>query len=397
MDIRSTKLAISHIFKIGRTPHLIGKHGLGKSSVVAQWCKENGYKMVDVRLGQMADAGDIIGLPEFHTDSNGVKYTKYVLPDFFPREPKTVIFLDEINRASKDLLQAVFELIYDKRLKGVDLPADCHVIAASNPATDDYAVLDFSDSAFQDRFVHLNFSPKESEFVEYMKTKGYAHSGMLAFLTEDPRMMDDGNLQAVDLSFVKPSRRSWDAAFQIERAYDNGEMDKSMFMEIASGIVGSTATIAAIAYKESHVGSLKGADLIDTYHTGEIRSRLLKAVEKGRTDIIGNSLQDIDSVFKKRKGLTLQQGLNIIALAKDLSPEQTYTLMTYIARNHDCCNNVEGMDGGGNPDEAGLLNNDDLISVLDKTRAAREKAAKAAETAKAKKAKKKVETEEAPF
>lgn len=358
---------------------MIGKHGLGKSSVVAQWCAENGYEMVDVRLGQMADAGDIIGLPEFHSDENG-KYTKYVLPDFFPRKPKTVIFLDEINRASKDLLQAVFELIYDKRLKGVNLPADCHIIAASNPATDDYAVLDFSDSAFQDRFVHLEFSPSEKEFIDYMRDyKGFAASGFLAYLQEDPRMMDDANLQGIDMSFIKPSRRSWDAAFQIEKIYDEGKMDKNMLMSIVSGIVGATATIAAIAFKESHVGSINPVEVLDGYHTGEIRSRVVTTVKKGRTDLIGDLIQNMDKEFKEREksGLTNQQGLNIISLAKDLTPEQTYALLTVIAQNHNCCNNVEGMDGGGNPDEAGLLNNDDLISVLTKTREAREKAGKA--------------------
>lgn len=395
MNINETKAAISHIFAIGRTPHLIGKHGLGKSSVVAQWCKENGYEMVDVRLGQMADAGDIIGLPEFHTDENG-KYTKYVLPDFFPRKPNTVIFLDEINRASKDLLQAVFELIYDKRLKGVALPANCHIIAASNPATDDYAVLDFSDSAFQDRFVHLEFSPSEKEFVDYMKdVKGFTSSGFLAFLQEDPRMMDDANLQGIDMSFVKPSRRSWDAALQIEAMYDAGKMDKNMFMSIVSGIVGATATIAAIAFKDTHVGSINPVEILDGYHTGDIRSRVLNAVKKNRTDIIGDMIQNMDKEFKAREktGLTNQAGLNIISLAKDLNPEQTYALLTTIAQNHSCCNNVEGMDGGGNPDEAGLLNNDELISVLTKTKEARERAGKAIEKAK----KKTKKSEEIPF
>jgi MoxR-like ATPase len=167
MKVTELKAALTAVFSIGRTPNIIGLHGTGKSSVVYQWAAENGYKVSERRLGQMADAGDLIGLQEFirDTKTGNATHTKHVLPDWFPREENTIVFLDEVNRAHKDLLQAVFELVYDKSLAGVKLPKNCHVVAASNPATDDYAVLDFSDSAFQDRFVHIQFTPTKEEWL----------------------------------------------------------------------------------------------------------------------------------------------------------------------------------------------------------------------------------------
>lgn len=385
MNIASLATVLPLMAELQKTVMLHGEHGTGKSQVIRQIWEKLGYKVADVRLGQMADAGDLIGLPQFMKDKDGKDYLKYVFPDFFPRQEKTVIFFDELNRAPKDILQGVFEMVLDYSLKGVKLPKDTVIICAVNPATDDYAVLDFSDKAFQDRFVHIKFNPTPSEFHNYMKTK-FPTSGLLAYTQEDNKMLS-GKLQSFDINFVEPSRRSWEVAFKLEEMYDNGRISRDNFMEVLMGVVGLEATTAGMTFKDTHVGSIKGKDIVENYHTGEIRSRLLKAVEKGRTDIVGNSLQEINEIFveRKTKGLTAQEGKNIIDLASDLGAEQTYTLISMIASNHDCCSNVEGMPETG--DGAGLLGNDDLVAVLDKTRAAREKAAKAMEKRKKKEAK----------
>lgn len=404
MDIKSTKSALRIARKLGVTLNLISAHGEGKSSVVRQYAKEDKMNYREFRTGQAADAGDLTGLPEFNMvnaiDVDGselvYKVTDFVLPAWFPRQKNTVVFFDEVNRGAKDILNGVFEAILDLSMKGIPFPEGCQVVAAMNPPTGDYSgTIDFDDKAFQDRFVHVSFKPTFQEFYSYQNAK-YADSGFIAFLQEDDKMLRCGNLESFGLDFVIPSPRSWETAFKLERLFDNGELDRSLFMEMMLGIVGPTATTAAMTYKDTHVGSIKGKDLIENYHTGEIRSRLLKAVQKGRTDIVGNSLQEVNELFGARKavGLNEQEGMNVVALARDLSPEQGYTLLSMIANNHECCSNVVGMP---ETDEgSGLLANDDLIAIIEKTKVAREKASKAAEKAKAKKAKKE-EPSEVPF
>lgn len=400
MNITDLKIALPIVAKLKRTVMLHGEHGVGKSQVIRQIFEGLGYKVADVRLGQMADAGDLIGLPQFMKDASGQDYLQYVFPDFFPRQEKTVIFFDELNRAPKDILQGVFEMVLDYSLKGVKLPNDTVIVCAVNPATDDYAVLDFSDKAFQDRFVHVKFAPTDAEFFSYMRTK-FPNSGLLSYTQEDPKMLRDGSNQAFGLDFVKPSRRSWEVAFRLEELYNAGTVNKDIFRELLMGIVGLEATTAGFAYLQTFVGSIKGKDLIENYHTEETRSRLLNAVKKNRTDIVGNALQEINEEFiaRKESGLTNQEGNNIISLARDLSPEQAYTLFTLITGNSDCSSKVEGF--AVTEEGSGLLGSDELVELLMKTKTAREKAGKAAEAAKEKK-KKKAEkegkvTEEVPF
>lgn len=382
MNIKGLKEAMIAAREINKTLHLIGEHGTGKSSVIRQLLEAAGYAVVDVRLGQMADAGDIIGLPEFHTDlETKKKFTKYVLPDFFPRTKKVVIFLDEINRSSKDLLQAVFELVLDKSLKGNLMPEDCHVIAASNPATDDYAVLDFSDSAFQDRFIHIKFTPSEQEFFEYCKAK-YPTSAALSFVQEDKKSLSDGGLQSFNLDFVKPSRRSWEGTVMpLEAMYDAGKLDKNVFYEMVNGVVGATVGTAYKTYKENHVSSIKAADVMEDY--SKVRDTLLKIKAKGRTDILGNLLQDFTDEFTKRDGLELSEANNIIDCMGDLDPERAYTLGTIIVDKQQCTKNVRipaGVTSEMSTD--GLLNSDRLEALFAKVKVLRAEGQKEIEEAK---------------
>ena len=42
---------------------LVGKHGIGKSEILTSYFNSKGLKVVTLFLGQMADPGDIIGIP----------------------------------------------------------------------------------------------------------------------------------------------------------------------------------------------------------------------------------------------------------------------------------------------------------------------------------------------
>ncbi len=42
---------------------LVGKHGIGKSEILSHYFEAKGFKLVSFFLGQMSDAGDLIGLP----------------------------------------------------------------------------------------------------------------------------------------------------------------------------------------------------------------------------------------------------------------------------------------------------------------------------------------------
>ena len=133
MKIQTLKECLPYLFEANIATLVIGHHGVGKSQAVAQYAKEQKIGFMDLRLGTQ-DVGDLLGLAEFVTELQPYTFTnpetgkeetgtrevkvatKFMRPDWFPTDPdsKGIIFMDEINRARRDVLQAVFQLVLDK-------------------------------------------------------------------------------------------------------------------------------------------------------------------------------------------------------------------------------------------------------------------------------------------
>lgn len=333
MNITQLKQSLPFLIKSGLVPNIIGKHGIGKSSVVAQYAKENGYSFHPFFLGQMSDNGDLLGLPEFDRDKNGKALSvSFIHPAKLPKKPRSILFFDELNRASKELLQAIFQLALEGTLHDYVLPEDSAIIMAMNPATDDYSVLDFADKAFADRFVHINLDPTHEEFHTYM-TSRYGTSTVSEFLRQQTKLLEETDLKAVSLDFVKPSRRSWDRLQKLELT----GMPENLFREAGMGIVGTAAMIAYSSWKETQIRVVEGKDIIENY--SKVREKFLgyfKNVQTGemlevpRTDIIStvcSSFSDELTAKLKNGGLSQAEAQNVAAFLIDAPVENSYATL----------------------------------------------------------------------
>lgn len=310
MNITQLKQSLPFLIKSGLVPNIIGKHGIGKSSVVAQYAKDNGYSFHPFFLGQMSDNGDLLGLPEFDRDRNGKALSvSFIHPAKLPKKPRSILFFDELNRASKELLQAIFQLALEGTLHDYALPEDSAIIMAMNPATDDYSVLDFADKAFADRFVHINLDPTHEEFHTYM-TSRYGTSTVSDFLKQQTKLLEETDLQAVSLDFVKPSRRSWDRLQKLELT----GMPENLFREAGMGIVGTAAMIAYSSWKETQVKIVDGKEILENY--AKVRDRFVgyfknpqtgQPLETPRTDIVSTvCLSFSEEMSNRLKSSTLK-------------------------------------------------------------------------------------------
>lgn len=343
MNIKQAQIAIEYCRRARITPHFIGKHGIGKSAMVYQWAAANGYEVAEIRVGQMADAGDLIGLQEFIKDQKtGEAFsTRHILPDWFMKATKpgakVVIFIDELNRGAKDLLQAIFELVYDLSLKGTKISEESFIVAASNPPTENYAVLDFSDSAFSDRFCHIKLEPTHEEFLAYCR-KVAPTSSMADFIQDYPQMLEDKDLKDFDLDFVKPSRRSNIRITMLEAVKAPAEIELELFM----GIVGFEAANTYLKYRETNFKSIRGEDVLNNYK--KVSKDVKSAVKKGRSDLLGTVNQELDQLFKNMTSLTQQQAENLADFGSDLSAEHAYALGIIVKNNSHCTLNISDVD-----------------------------------------------------
>ncbi len=148
-------------------PMFVGPPGIGKSEVVQQWCKMNGYQMIDFR-GALVEAPDLIGFP-FVTVVGGRQVTSHVTPDFWPTEGKGVLFIDEINRANTSVLNAFMQLLTDRKLHKYTLPKEWLIVSAINPEDSGNNDVTTMDDAFKSRFTMFNIDFDKNSFVDYMK------------------------------------------------------------------------------------------------------------------------------------------------------------------------------------------------------------------------------------
>lgn len=254
------------------TPFIWGHRGMGKSSLVHQIAVENGWGFIDLRCSQL-EASDVRGLPNPGEDGR----THYLPPADMPvgdmtlteieaelgevpkdsdieaerqyyiklqemqrRFQRGILFIDEVNRAQDDVLQAVFQLVLDRRVGQYVLPPGWCVVAAGN-FMEGYMVSGFNDAAFLDRFCHVTLSGGETTLEEWVYYMSQVHEGaasdVIEFASQNMKHLD-GDIQG-ELGFtVQPSRRSWEAVVRVQKAMASGSFSETAYTETLSGLIG---------------------------------------------------------------------------------------------------------------------------------------------------------------
>lgn len=182
-------------------PLFSGPPGVGKSHIVQQWCRENGYEYIDLRAAYL-EAPDVRGFPIIVTDDKGRQRMATATPDSFPDEGKGIIFLDEVNRGTTSVMNCFMQLLSDGKIDRWIMPKGWFVVAAINP--DGGASYDTNpmDPAFRDRFVEFKVEYDKVALVEFMKASDYhedlinwVDSGLFKYTT--PEVIANSNVNGV--------------------------------------------------------------------------------------------------------------------------------------------------------------------------------------------------------
>ena len=148
-----------------------GKHGVGKTATILNAFATHGLKFQYFSASTMDPWVDFIGVPKEKTDENGNSYLDLVRPKHFQEDQVEAIFLDEFNRSSKKVRNAVMELIQFKSINGKKFNNLKIIWAAINPEDDEEGKYDVEalDPAQLDRFhvcVDVPYVPSAAYFRE---------------------------------------------------------------------------------------------------------------------------------------------------------------------------------------------------------------------------------------
>lgn len=286
---------------------LRGDHGIGKSQIVRQVAKiiasnENipEFEVIDRRLSQMSE-GDMIGLPS--TDGN---VTRFNPPNWYKDAclKPCVLFLDELNRATHEVMQAAFQIVLDRELNGWKLHPQTRVFSAINSSAN-YTVNEI-DPALLDRFWVLDLNPSTNDWLTWARSDlGNIHPSIVDFITAEDKWLDPP--MNAELGTVHPSRRSWERLSRtLESAGVADDPNHTMFYPLCLGFIGVDATIKFTDFAKSIDNRVSGEEVINSY------SKVKAKLERMGPERLNGVIEKVtEYVGKECKKLTDKQGKNL--------------------------------------------------------------------------------------
>ena len=316
-----TFTTVAPIIAQARHPIMIrGGHGKGKSQVVYAMADKleaiDGISriVVERRASQMTE-GDLLGLPDPDGRKiNGERATTFCPPDWFVQactEP-CILFLDEVDRATLEVRQGIFELCDSRKIAGHVLHQDTVIFAAVNGGEHDSAAqyqVNEMDPAELDRWTVYDVEPTVEDWLTWAKDCPEISEIVYDFINNERKHLEHNG--EFEPNKVYPSRRSWHrfaaTMHQANLLADGGKENLAMIYNLGCGFVGFEAAVSFRDFVEKYECQVTVEDMLngkfEKMATWEINDYValvdkLEGSEKLKTELTEDQLENIAKFFK---------------------------------------------------------------------------------------------------
>lgn len=255
IDFRTFVDIVGFVTDVKKPVLLRGRHGVGKSTVVYQFADKVNMEVVERRASQMTE-GDLVGLPI--VDGNSTRFNP---PDWFKKacDEPVVLFLDEIDRATIEVRQGIFELTDSRKLNGYALHPATMVFAAINGGEhgDQYQVGEM-DPAELDRWTVFDVEPSVEDWLEWGKDN--VSTVIWDFINNNRSHLEHSD--DFEPNKVYPSRRSWERLSQCLVAANLLEESSPTLYNLTSAFVGFEAAVAFNDFVKNYDRQVTPSDIL---------------------------------------------------------------------------------------------------------------------------------------
>ena len=256
VDFATFSQIVDHVTAVRKPVLLRGRHGIGKSTVVYQYAAQQNMEVVERRASQMTE-GDLVGLPSIEADS-----TRFNPPDWFKAacDRPVVLFLDEVDRATLEVRQGIFELTDSRKLNGHKLHDDTLIFAAVNGGEHgaQYQVGEM-DPAELDRWTVFDIEPSVEDWLAWANDSGISQE-IFNFINQNRAHLE--HTDDFEPNKVYPSRRSWERLDQCLSQAGLLEDASPALFNLTSAFVGFEAAVAFNDFIQNYDRQVSTSDIL---------------------------------------------------------------------------------------------------------------------------------------
>ena len=238
VDFGTFSRIVHHVTNVRKPVLLRGRHGIGKSTVVYQYASKQNMEVVERRASQMTE-GDLVGLPSIVGQS-----TSFNPPDWFKAacDRPVILFLDEVDRATLEVRQGIFELTDSRKLNGHRLHPNTLVFAAVNGGDHgaQYQVGEM-DPAELDRWTVFDIDPSVEDWLAWASDSEISEE-VWNFINQNRIHLE--HTDDFEPNKVYPSRRSWERLDQCLSQADLLKESSPALYNLTAAFVGFEAAVA---------------------------------------------------------------------------------------------------------------------------------------------------------
>lgn len=266
---------IQWAYKADQPVLLIGKHGVGKSTLLDQAARVLQVRCV-VRDLSMMEPTDLAGIPSIGDDGR----TRYAPPSFLPADGCGLLVFEELNRCPPYMQAPCLQLLTCRFLNDYQLPPGWLPVAAINPDGEDYHV-DELDPALLSRFLQVRVVATPAEWSKWAGKHGRVHTKVTSFVEQTPGIFDD----------PVSNPRAWTYASNLLRVWEANGRDEELLVDGLAGVVGERWARAFLQFYSDKKKPLCAKDIVENY-PGR-RSTVKQWLAEASLDLVAASIESL--------------------------------------------------------------------------------------------------------
>lgn len=242
VDIARAKELCKINLNCGFVPCLIGEAGIGKTALCRQLIKEYNATGTFFYLAHM-EREDIGGIPFPNKEKTAYRYLcEESIHEISKLKNTHFLVLDEWNRGTKDVMNAVFTLMEQRRFGSVTLPENIKIIATMNPSEEEYLVNETeNDPAFRRRLAWIGVYNSVNAWLQWA-TEENLDEDIRKYIATNPAALYDNESKNAGKVYANPA--AWERISKLRRLAKDLPLQQQQ--EIYAGHIGQSQAVAFI-------------------------------------------------------------------------------------------------------------------------------------------------------